>query len=165
MESNPITLKISSMTKNKRIGQLPKTFSELRAVIENQIKDERPVFKHPDAAALASSDRDFLVRYNDGDEEIINISDDEDLQTAYEVAAKELKGRLNIKVDFKMPIQVPPEYFSHASMSHAGLPQNLSSYRGGSCLDDSISMSHRSSILPVPRLNIGSSLVGNPAPT
>lgn len=37
----------------------------------------------------------------DGDQEYINVSDDEDLLTAYEVANKELNGSLKFIIEFK----------------------------------------------------------------
>ena len=161
-KSNPITLKIASLTKNKRLGHLPTTFNELRAAIENQIKDERPTFGFKLEQPV---ERDFLVRYKDGDEEIINVSDDEDLQTAYQVAAQELNGRLTLKVDFKAPLQVPPEYFSERASFNAGPAQNLSYRPYG--LDDSISMTQRSSSLVIPPLNLGGAgeFVNIPSPS
>jgi hypothetical protein len=45
--------------------------------------------------------RDFDIKYLDEDKELINVSDDEDLQTAYDYAKKQLNGNLKIVVDFK----------------------------------------------------------------
>jgi hypothetical protein len=42
--------------------------------------------------SIFPSGRDYVIRYVDNDEEVINVSDDEDLLTAYDVAEKELKG-------------------------------------------------------------------------
>jgi len=50
---------------------------------------------------MFGTQRDYVIRYIDGDQEAINVSDDEDLLTAYEVAQKELRGSLKFIVDFK----------------------------------------------------------------
>ena len=98
-----MTLKIASITKNKRLLKLPKTFSQLKESVEKQIKEERPKFSsNPDPSA----ERDYIIRYIDGDQELINISDDDDLYTAYDVAGKELGGKLSLKIDFKEPIDL-----------------------------------------------------------
>lgn len=47
------------------------------------------------------SGRDFSIKYVDGDQELINVSDDEDLMTAYDVAEKELNGNLKLTVALK----------------------------------------------------------------
>ena len=47
--------------------------------------------------------RDYVIRYFDGDQEAINVSDDEDLLTAYDVAEKELNNNLKFIVQFKEP--------------------------------------------------------------
>jgi hypothetical protein len=47
------------------------------------------------------SGRDFSIKYVDGDQEQINVSDDEDLLTAYDVAEKELNGNLKLMVSLK----------------------------------------------------------------
>lgn len=45
--------------------------------------------------------RDYNIKYQDGDDELINVSDDDDLQTAFEVAQKELGGSLKFVVELK----------------------------------------------------------------
>jgi hypothetical protein len=47
-----------------------------------------------------------VIRYVDNEEEVINVSDDEDLLTAYEVAEKDLKVSLKFMVQFKNQLQV-----------------------------------------------------------
>lgn len=75
---------------------MPPTFEALKQSVEAQIKDERdPTVQVPPGF------RDFNIKYVDGDDEQINVSDDEDLVTAYEVANKELNGNLKFIVDFK----------------------------------------------------------------
>ena len=44
---------------------------------------------------------EFVVKYVDNDKEEINVSDDEDLLTAYDVALKELNGNLKFIVSPK----------------------------------------------------------------
>ena len=112
------------MTKNKRMRDLPKSFQELRKAIEKQIQEERPIFsQNPSASDKPATDRDFIVRYYDGDQEIINVSDDDDLLTAYDVAEKELGGKLNLKVDFKLPSELTQEYYTQLIQ---GMSQNSS---------------------------------------
>lgn len=100
-EDSGISLKVASNTKTKRLGKLPQTYEELRQAVEAQINEERAYFSHPEFAGK----KDYTIRYQDGDQEVINVSDDEDLSTAYEVAKKELGGVLKFKVDFKVPLQ------------------------------------------------------------
>lgn len=45
--------------------------------------------------------KDYTIKYVDGDNEYINVSDEEDLLTAYDVAQKELDGNLKFVVDLK----------------------------------------------------------------
>ena len=99
-----ISLKVSSMTKSKRIGKLPKTFEELRVTVENLIAEERPVFA---CKEFANAKKDYVIRYQDRDQDVINVSDDDDLQTAYQVAKTELNGVLKLKIDFKTPLKMP----------------------------------------------------------
>ena len=53
------------------------------------------------ASSTFMSGRDFVIRYVDNEDETINVSDDEDLTTAYEVAEKDMKGSLKFMVQFK----------------------------------------------------------------
>ena len=106
MMNSKITLKLQSQTKTKRVRELPKTFQALLALADNQIKEEREVqqqlnesFHRLNSSFL--SGRDFSIRYVDGDQELINVSDDEDLLTAYEVAEKDLNGNLKLTVSLK----------------------------------------------------------------
>jgi hypothetical protein len=50
------------------------------------------------SSSTFSSGRDFVIRYVDNEDETINVSDDEDLLTAYDVAEKDLKGSLKLMV-------------------------------------------------------------------
>ena len=101
--SNKLTLKLQTQTKTKRIRDLPPNFQALKAAVEAQIKDERDLILQESAALNLSKpgQRDYVIRYVDGDDEAINVSDDEDLLTAYEVADRELKGNLRFIIHFK----------------------------------------------------------------
>lgn len=68
----------------------------MKTTVEAQIKEERTIQQQP-----SSDVRDFAIRYVDGENEQINVSDDEDLLTAYDVASKELNGNLKLVVEFK----------------------------------------------------------------
>ena len=107
MMNSKITLKLQSQTKTKRVRELPRNFEALLALAESQIREEREVNqqvnesfnRHNNASFL--SGRDFSIKYVDGDQEMINVSDDEDLLTAYDVAEKELNGNLKLTVALK----------------------------------------------------------------
>ena len=45
--------------------------------------------------------KNYTIRYVDGQDDTINVSDEEDLLTAYEVARKELNCNLKLSVAFK----------------------------------------------------------------
>jgi len=47
------------------------------------------------------SGRDYVIRYEDNEQDFINVSDDEDLLTAYDIAEGELKGSLKFTISFK----------------------------------------------------------------
>ena len=107
MMNSKITLKLQSQTKTKRVRELPRNFEALLALAEFQIREEREANqqvnesfnRHNNASFL--SGRDFSIKYVDGDQELINVSDDEDLLTAYDVAEKELNGNLKLTVALK----------------------------------------------------------------
>jgi hypothetical protein len=83
-----INLKIESQSKIKRVRDLPKTFVGLKQVVESQLKD----------VIMSDTQRNYSVQYRDGQNDLINVSDDDDLQTAYEVASKELNGNLKFQI-------------------------------------------------------------------
>ena len=68
--------------------------------VEALIKEER--------ANNSSGKKDYAIRYQDGDSDIINVSDDEDLQVAYKVARKELGGVLKFSITVKAPVAAAP---------------------------------------------------------
>lgn len=89
---------MQTQSKTKRVRDLPQSFEALQTLVEAQIKQER------ESRVSISAARDYVIRYVDGDDEAINVSDDEDLLTAYDVAEKELKGSLRFTVSFKEPM-------------------------------------------------------------
>jgi len=80
-----IQLKISAEDKTKRVKALPDTFKALKQIVEASF------FKNQICPV-------FNLKYMDADQELINVSDDEDLKTAYEVAEEELEGKLCLQV-------------------------------------------------------------------
>jgi hypothetical protein len=104
--NSKITLKLQSQTKTKRVRDLPQNFQALQALVESQIKEEREANNlnesfHSKHNSFMSGFRDYTIRYVDGDQEVINVSDDEDLITAYDVAEKELNGNLKLSLTLK----------------------------------------------------------------
>jgi uncharacterized protein YueI len=73
----------------------------LKQTVEALIRDEREVIPQPEL--IMKDNRDYLIRYVDLDNEYINVSDEEDLQTAYEVAEKDLDGSLKFIIEFRKP--------------------------------------------------------------
>lgn len=86
-----LTIKLASATKSKRLGRTPKTYQDLSMTVETLIREER----NP------SDKKDYAIKYQDGDSDLINVSDDEDLQVAYKVARKELGGVLKFSIAVK----------------------------------------------------------------
>lgn len=107
-----LTIKLQSQTKTKRLRDIPANFKTLTEIVEQQIREERELLQQvPNngdqsfrSSSTFTSGRDFVIRYVDNEDEVINVSDDEDLLTAYDVATKDLKGSLKLTVDFKSTI-------------------------------------------------------------
>ena len=89
-----INLKIDLNSKIKRIRDLPQTIEALRSVVDCQ---------------LDAPKEDYSIQYRDGQDDVINVSDDEDLLTAYEVAQKELQGNLKLHIALKHTNQAAEE--------------------------------------------------------
>lgn len=87
-----LNLKFQSLTKTKRIRDVPENFEALKKIVEALVKDEQ---MNPDQ---------LVIRYADRDDELINVSDDEDLLAAYEVAELDLDGSLKFVVQEKKPV-------------------------------------------------------------
>ena len=87
-----INLKIDLNSKIKRIRDLPQTIEALRSVVDCQLDPTKAPKEH------------YSIQYRDGQDDVINVSDDEDLLTAYEVAQKELQGNLKLHIALKQMI-------------------------------------------------------------
>jgi len=53
---------------------------------------------------VKKGDRDYVIRYTDKDDELINVSDEEDFLTACDIAESELDGNLKFVIDFRKPL-------------------------------------------------------------
>jgi len=87
MDSQPakkLVVKVSTARSTKRLGQLPSDFHTLKTRCE-QIE---PKLKT----------QDFCITYEDSTGDAINVSDDEDLKEAYDVAQSELQGQLKLSI-------------------------------------------------------------------
>lgn len=140
MMNSKITLKLQSQTKTKRVRELPRNFEALLALAESQIREEREAtqqlnesFNKQNNASFLSG-RDFSIKYIDGDQELINVSDDEDLLTAYDVAEKELNGNLKLTVALKQSLN---QTFTDLKMNSA--PEQMPSLSSGSMTERIIS--------------------------
>jgi hypothetical protein len=77
------------------------SFEALKTTVEALVKDERTLQQQE---SFTTSHRDYSIRYKDPENEMINVSDDEDLLTAYDLAGKSLDGNLKLVVEFKKSI-------------------------------------------------------------
>lgn len=87
-----LTVKIDSLNKIKRVRDVPSSFDALKLTVEAQLKDNEQVCSQP---------RNYSIQYRDAFNDLINISDDDDLLSAYETAAKDLQGNLKLTVNVK----------------------------------------------------------------
>jgi len=92
------------LTKTKRIREVPESFEALKTIVEALITDERALMQEKDL--VKKGDRDYVVRYTDKDNELIDVSDEEDFLTAYEIAENEMDGNLKFVVDFRKPVSL-----------------------------------------------------------
>jgi hypothetical protein len=76
----------------------------LKTIVEALIKDERELMEGKEL--ILKGDRDYVIRYTDKESEQINVSDEEDFQTAYEIAENELDGNLKFVIDFRKPVSL-----------------------------------------------------------
>ena len=86
---NNINVKIDSLSKIKRVRDVPQSFDALKTAVEAQLKDTN-------VNQVSSNPRNYQIQYRDAQNDLINVSDDDDLLTAYEVATKELQGNLKL---------------------------------------------------------------------
>ena len=71
----------------------------MKNTVEAIIKDERGLIN--ESEIVKKDDRDYLIRYTDTDNELVNVSDDEDLLTAYDIANTQLDGNLKFVIEFR----------------------------------------------------------------
>jgi hypothetical protein len=76
MNKSALTLKLQSLTKTKRLREVPATFKALQDVVEQQIKEEREMISNSETAnenlmrssfMSGSGGRDYVIRYIDND--------------------------------------------------------------------------------------------------
>ena len=81
-----ISLKVQSQTKTKRIRELPMSFEALKKTVEALVKDDREPATNEQETEQKVNTKDYSIRYVDPDNETINVSDDDDLLNAYDLA-------------------------------------------------------------------------------
>lgn len=86
-----LSVKLHTQSKIKRLREVPATFEALKQTVEAQIYDEETLNQLPKV-------RDYHIKYIDGEKEWINVSDDDDLHSAYQVASKELGGNIKFVI-------------------------------------------------------------------
>ena len=64
-----INLKLQSLTKTKRIREVPENFEALKQLVEALIKDERDLVTGQEV--VTKGDRDYVIRYTDKEKELI----------------------------------------------------------------------------------------------
>jgi len=77
----------------KRVREIPENFNSLRSVVESQMKKKGSSLMEKLINAKA-----YAITYTDETGDVINLSDDEDLMTAYEVAETSLGNQLKLNV-------------------------------------------------------------------
>jgi hypothetical protein len=53
---------------------------------------------------VKKDNRDYIIKYEDPEHELINVSDEEDLSTAYDLAQTEMNGNIKFIIEFRKPI-------------------------------------------------------------
>lgn len=104
IHSNDISVKVQSFTKTKRVREAPENFQALKQTVEAQVQGE--LTNNDEIISPSTNERNYHIKYLDGDNELINVSDDEDLLAAYDVAKKDLKGNLKFIIEFKQKFKV-----------------------------------------------------------
>ena len=81
-----LTVKLTShQGVTRRVKEAPESFQALQDAVKAQILKKQP-------------NLEFAVTYEDDQGDTINVSDDEDLTAAYDVAREHLKGRIKFHV-------------------------------------------------------------------
>jgi hypothetical protein len=87
-----LTLKLVSGSITKRVRELPENFEALKVQVKAQMAKGEQAEKH---MILTNQ---YALQYQDDTGDIINVSDDEDLFAAYEVAEESLGSQLKLNV-------------------------------------------------------------------
>ena len=85
-------MKIDALNKIKRVRDAPSSFAALKLAVEAQLKECPLVCTQP---------RNYSIQYRDGFNDLINVSDDDDLLSAYEAAQKDMQGNLKLTIAIK----------------------------------------------------------------
>ena len=85
-----ISIKVQMQAKTKRLRDAPSSFAALKSNVEALLAAQPQVPSKP---------APFGLQYLDEDDELINLSDDDDLVTAYEIAGKKMDGSLKVVVN------------------------------------------------------------------
>jgi len=91
-QKKKLTVKLANGSYTKRVRDVPENFSALKSAVKAQMaKGEQS-----DQQLILSNQ--FTITYKDDTGDIINVSDDEDLFAAYDVAEGSLGGQLKFEV-------------------------------------------------------------------
>ena len=90
MSIQKLAVKITCSHVTKRVRDAPETFEALKQTVKAQMsKGEAQQFV---------KDGQFAITYEDDTGDVINVSDDDDLQSAYEVAESCMNKQLKFKI-------------------------------------------------------------------
>ena len=93
MSVQKMALKISCDNITKRVRDLPETFDALKDTVKAQMS------KGKGATAKFIQSNQFSITYEDDTGDVINLSDDEDLLAAYDVAETSLNRQLKLNIN------------------------------------------------------------------
>jgi hypothetical protein len=82
-----MALKITCDNTTKRVRELPETFDALKSTVKVQMS------KGTGATAKFVREGHFAITYEDDTGDVINLSDDEDLLAAYDVAENHIVSK------------------------------------------------------------------------
>ena len=86
-----LTVKLTAVNVTKRVRELPENFEALRKQIRSQMCKGKPEDQFIQSGH-------YQIVYEDDTGDIINLSDDEDLLAAYEVAETSMGRQLKLKI-------------------------------------------------------------------
>jgi len=89
-----LTIKLTNPSNNatKRVRDIPENFSALKKVVKAQMSKKGTFMEK-----LINSEK-YSISYTDDCGDVINVSDDEDLYTAFEVAETSLGNQLKLNI-------------------------------------------------------------------